>query len=79
MAEQLEYIILDDYKDREVYASKPPYARKEGGKFILNNSLSKKDLQFLYEVVKHQGIIQLGVKNTKASDKEEPAEDTKKK
>lgn len=60
--EQLEYIILDQYKDCEVYTAKPDYDRKDGGKFVLNEDLSKKDLAYLYDVVKHQGIIKIPVK-----------------
>ena len=60
--EQSEYIILSDYKDCTVYTAKPNYDRKDGGKFVLNSDLSKKDLEYLYDVVKHQGIIKIPVK-----------------
>ncbi len=60
--EQLEYIILDQYKDCTVYTAKPDYDRKDGGKFVLNENLSKKDLEYLYDVVKHEGIIKIPVK-----------------
>lgn len=68
--EQLEYIILSEYKDCEVYTAKPDYDRKDGGKFVLNENLSKKDLEYLYDVVKHHGIIKIPVKKEVKEEKE---------
>lgn len=62
MKEQQEYIILDKYKGCDYYTAKPDYDRKDGGKFVLNEDLSKKDLEYLYDVVKHEGIIKIPAK-----------------
>lgn len=50
MAGKAKYILSSAAKG-QVWAAKPLYARKDGGKFDLDNpdSLSQNDLEYLYE------------------------------
>lgn len=77
MADKPKYIILDECKGCDVHAAPPDYHRKDGGKFVLDENLSIKDLDYLYNVVKYKGIIRIGKPSKPAEDK--PKEETKKK
>ena len=53
------FIILDQFKGKDAYCVSPPYDRKDGGKFTLTDELSKEDMNYLVDVVKHPGIQRL--------------------
>jgi len=46
-----KYSIKPEFVGMTIWTSAPVgYKRKDGGKFVLNDKLSVKDLQYLYEV-----------------------------
>jgi hypothetical protein len=51
-----KYSIKPEYIGKEAWTSQPPYERKDGAKFTLNEKLSQKDLAFLFEVIGYEGI-----------------------
>ena len=75
--EKSEYYILPNYKGCNFYTAPPPYDRKEGGKFILDENLSKRDLQYLYDVMRHKGILHIPSKTSEVIEK--PKAEAKKK
>ena len=52
----MKYSIDPKYIGDVVYTIAPTYKRAEGGKFVLDSSLSDKDKGYLYEVIKHEAI-----------------------
>ncbi|MFA6335581.1 MAG: hypothetical protein WCX48_08515 [Bacteroidales bacterium] len=52
----MKYIIDPKYIGNTVYTITPTYKRAEGGKFVLDSTLSDKDKGYLYEVIKHEAI-----------------------
>lgn len=50
------YIIHDRFKGKDVYCVSPPYNRRGGGKFTLNDELSNQDMDYLVDVIKHPGV-----------------------
>ncbi len=52
-----KYEIIEKFKGCVVGTIPPTYTREEGGRFVLDDNLSQKDLGYLYEVVKHEAII----------------------
>ena len=45
---QIKYILLGNASG-DVYTKKPPFERKDGGKFTLSPDLTQEDLKWLYE------------------------------
>lgn len=43
------YYIPDELKGKVFYTKPPDYKRKDGGKFVLDDNLSQKDLSYLAE------------------------------
>lgn len=52
----MAYTIKPEYLGDTVYTVTPTYKRADGGKFVLDSTLSNKDKGYLYEVVKHEAI-----------------------
>ena len=75
--EKSEYYILDNYNGCDFYTEAPPYDRKEGGKFILDENLSKRDLHYLYHEMHYEGILYIPSKTSEVIEK--PKAEAKKK
>lgn len=54
--EKPKYSIKPEYVGKDVWTPRPPYERKDGAKFSLNEKLSQKDLAYLFEVIAYEGI-----------------------
>lgn len=50
-----KYSIKPGYENAEVVASKPPYPRMDGARFILSRC-TQKDLKYLHDVVLFKGV-----------------------
>ena len=50
------YKIIESYIGQTVWTHPPTYKRADGGKFILDENTTQKDLGYLYEVIKHEGV-----------------------
>ena len=50
------YTIKEEFKGLICCTEPPTYQREDGGKFYLTGHLSQKDLGYLYEVMKYEGI-----------------------
>lgn len=51
-----KYKIKEKFIGNIVATSPPTYKRKDGGRFILDNNLSQKDMGYLHDVIKHDAI-----------------------
>ena len=60
MAEVKKYKIVPEYVGMTAYAMPPEYSRKDGGKFVLDDKLSQKDLGYLFEVIGYEGVVKEG-------------------
>ena len=52
----MKYKIKPEYINKTVWTHPPTYKRNDGGKFILAEDTTQKDLGYLYEVIKYEGI-----------------------
>ena len=51
-----KYRIKPEYIGLDAWTTPPLYPRKDGGKFILDDKLSDKDLGYLFEVINYEGV-----------------------
>ena len=56
MAREKKYKIVPAYKGKVCYTIPPEYDRPDGGKFVLDESLTDDDLAYLAEVIGYEGV-----------------------
>ena len=59
MAEKIkrtEYKVKSGFVGLVAWTSPPPFERSDGGKFVLGEKLTQKELAYLIEVVGYEGI-----------------------
>lgn len=51
-----KYKIVPEYLGKVAYTMPPAYDRQDSGMFILDETLSQKDLGYLFEVIGYEGV-----------------------